>query len=55
MGRKETAMGTSKDILLVVDYHAQNLEVRTFNGASQKKGSEAFVLARGGRGTKKGF
>jgi hypothetical protein len=32
--RKETAMGTSKDIVLVVDYHAENLEVRIFNAAT---------------------
>ncbi len=32
--RKETAVNNVKDIIVVVDYHAENLEIRTFNCAT---------------------
>jgi hypothetical protein len=34
MRRKETVMPNTKDIILVVDYHAKNIEIRRLNCAT---------------------
>jgi transposase len=43
---KETAVNITKDILLVVDYHAENLEVRIFNGATGEERRENCKTTR---------
>ncbi len=45
MGR-ETAMPESQDIVLVVDYHAQNIEFRQFNRQTGKERTGKFTTNR---------
>jgi transposase len=45
---KETAMHEGKDIILVADYHAENLEFRWFNEASGEERSGKYPTTRAG-------
>jgi transposase len=48
--RKETAMDNTKDILLVVDYHARNCQVRWFNCFSGEERQRGIPTTREGIG-----
>ena len=43
MHQKETAVNNAKDIIVVVDYHAENLEVRTLNCATGEERRQTAI------------
>jgi transposase len=47
-GAKETAVSEGKDIILVTDYHAENIEFRWFNEASGEERTGRYSTSRAG-------
>ena len=48
LSAKETAMQQAKDIILVVDYHAENIEFRWFNEATGEERVGRYATTRAG-------
>jgi transposase len=48
LSAKETAMQQAKDIILVVDYHAENIEFRWFNEATGEERVGKYATTRAG-------
>ncbi len=48
--RKETAMYSGQDIIIVLDYHAENIEYRWFDARSGEERTGKYPTSREGIG-----